>query len=110
MFDLFSIAGGSGSPITQFTVAVVIPYLLYRLYSALRPPHIPAKAPPLIHETTPIFGSLRFFTARWDFFKAWLAKSSSFSFLVGSNHVVAISGDAGRAAFFENRDLHFGEG
>jgi hypothetical protein len=106
--ELFN--GEWARPFTKSFVAIVIPFVLYRIYLALRQPLVPKRAPTLIPEGIPAFGSLRFFTARWDFLREWLSQSSSISFLVGSNHVIAVSGDVNRAAFFESRELSFGDG
>jgi hypothetical protein len=110
MLRIDLLSGESAHPVTQSIVAIVIPFVLYRIYLALRQPSIPKRAPALISEKIPAIGSLRFFTARWDFLRDWLSKSSSVSFLVGSNHVVALSGDINRIAFFESRELSFGDG
>jgi hypothetical protein len=110
MLPLVHFSGELEHPFTQSIVAIVIPFVLYHIYLALRQPSIPKRAPTLIPERIPVLGSLRFFTARWDFLREWLSRSSSFSFLVGSDHVIALSGDKNRIAFFENRELSFGDG
>jgi hypothetical protein len=102
--------GESAYLVTHSIIAIVVPFVLYRIYLALRRPSIPKTAPILIPERVPVLGSLRFFTARWDFLREWLSRSSSISFLVGSNHVVALGGDVNRTAFFESKELSFGDG
>ncbi|KAL1302876.1 hypothetical protein AAFC00_003204 [Neodothiora populina] len=82
-------------------------------YLYLRPAFVrPKGAPPLLKEDWPIIGTLRFFTGRWDFFQEAIAASNtgSFSFHVGSKHVVGVSGDEARKTFFEAKDLDFLEG
>ncbi len=71
-----------------------------------------SKAPKPVSEGYPILGALRFFTARWDFFRHARAQASSgnFSFRIGNHLVVGLTGDKGRQVFFENRDLGFQEG
>lgn len=82
-------------------------------YLYLRPALVqPKGAPPLIKEDWPIVGTLRFFIARWDFFREGIAHSVSgqFSFHVGSKHVIGLSGDEARKAFFESKELSFNAG
>ena len=110
MLKLSSLPGDLAISPLQFAFAFAVPFVLYRIYLVLRQRPVPTKAPALIPENIPIFGSLRFFTARWDFFRNWFPKFPSFSFFVGSNHVIAVSGDAARTAFFDSRELDFGQG
>ena len=79
---------------------------------SLARPSIPAKAPKLVQGSWPIVGSLGFFKSRWDFFNQAAKRSATgnFSFYVGRYHVVGVSGDAGRKAFFESRALNLAEG
>lgn len=82
-------------------------------YLYLRPAlATPKGAPPLLKEDWPIVGTFRFFTARWDFFKEAIANSDTghFSFHVGNKHAIGLSGDDGRKAFFESKDLDFAAG
>lgn len=82
-------------------------------YLYLRPSLVnPKGAPPLLKEDWPLVGTFRFFNGRWDFFKEAIAQSASgsFSFHVGTKHVVGISGDAARKFFYESKDLHFNDG
>jgi len=73
---------------------------------------LPEGSPPLIKEDWPIIGTLRFFTARWDFFRETMAhsSSSSFSFHVGQKHVIGVFGEDARKAYFESKELDFSDG
>lgn len=76
-----------------------------------RPP-LPPNAPKQLRESYPILGSLRFFTARWDFFRDAVKSSptGNFSFFIGKHSVVGLSGPESRKVFFENSGLGFAEG
>jgi hypothetical protein len=93
------------------SVAIVLSIGVYVLLVSSQP-RFPSKAPKPVQEGYPILGTLRFFTARWDFFRHARAQSSSgnFSFLIGKYQVVGLTGDTGRQVFFESRDLGFQEG
>ncbi|KAF8855280.1 cytochrome P450 [Acephala macrosclerotiorum] len=71
-----------------------------------------SKAPKQLKEGYPIFGALRFFTARWDFFQHAKAQtpSGNFSFFVGKHPVIGLTGEKARQTFFQSRDLGFAEG
>ncbi|KAF2218975.1 cytochrome P450 [Elsinoe ampelina] len=69
-------------------------------------------APPRINEETPIFGALRFFSARADFCKdnSKASKTGNYSFYVGPYLVVGLSGSEGRKAFYDSKELSLFEG
>ncbi|CZR62535.1 uncharacterized protein PAC_12432 [Phialocephala subalpina] len=71
-----------------------------------------ANAPKRLKEGYPIFGTLRFFTARWDLFQHAKAQtpSGNFSFFVGKHPVIGLTGEKARHVFFQSRDLGFTEG
>ncbi|RYN46811.1 hypothetical protein AA0114_g8053 [Alternaria tenuissima] len=73
---------------------------------------IPADAPPQVSDDLPVVGALGFWTQRWNWWseRRDQSKTGTFSFHVGPNMVVALSGDKGRQVFFESKDLGFGEG
>ncbi|CAG5185691.1 uncharacterized protein ALTATR162_LOCUS11376 [Alternaria atra] len=73
---------------------------------------IPADAPPQVSDDLPIVGALGFWTERWNWWSGRRdqSKTGTFSFHVGPNMVVALSGDKGRRLFFESKDLGFTEG
>lgn len=110
MLSLENIQDGLSNPTVQWTLAVVLPYTLYRLYLTLWRPAFLSKAPQPITEGVPILGSTRFWSARWDFFKEWSAKKGSFGFYVGNNQVIAVAGTAARQDFFNSRELNFDKG
>ena len=86
---------------------------LCTLYLYVRPALVrPKGSPPLLKEDWPIIGTFRFFSGRWDFFQQARAShgGAPFSFFVGQNHVVALTGEEGRKAFFETRELDLQEG
>lgn len=97
----------------------IVRYLLYSVPFTLlliaffhQPPLLPPKTPKPVREGYPILGALRFFTARWDFFRTAIASSSTgnFSFHLGKHAVVGLSGDTGRQVFFNTPGLGFNEG
>jgi hypothetical protein len=109
MLNLETIRDGLSSPTVQWTLAVVLPFTLYRLCLTLWRPAFDSKTPATIHEGIPIIGSFRFWSARWEFFKKH-GKGKNFSFYVGSNRVIAVRGHAARQDFFNNRELDFSKG
>ncbi|KAF4635641.1 hypothetical protein G7Y89_g2441 [Cudoniella acicularis] len=96
---------------TLLSVAVLLGFGVYALTFSSRY-KFPSKSPKLVKEGYPILGTLRFFTARWDFFQHARAHSTTgnFSFFLGKHPVVGLSGEKGRQIFFESRDLDFTEG
>lgn len=77
-----------------------------------RRPTVSTKAPALIDEDYPVIGALRFWTARWDFFRRAQSQSPSgnFSFFIGKHPVVGVSSDEARRVFFESKQLGLTEG
>lgn len=76
-------------------------------------PAFGAKAPPYVKVGDwPVLGAWRFFTERYDFFRANQAasKTGNFSFYVGKLPVVAIAGHEGRKTYFDTKELHMGAG
>lgn len=110
MLSVETIRDGLSNSTVHWTLAVVLPFTLYRLYLTLWRPAFPSKAPQPITESVPVLGSTRFWNARWDFFKEWSAKKGSFGFYVGHNQVIAVAGTAARQDFFDSRDLSFDRG
>jgi hypothetical protein len=103
---------GSSSTILHVSIAILLLctvgcVLLYPKRAAL-----PANAPPRVNEGWPILGAMRFFTARWDFFRQSREQSptGNFSFHIGAYNIVGLSGDKGRQVFFEHKGLSFNEG
>ncbi|KAK4983174.1 hypothetical protein LTR66_008926 [Elasticomyces elasticus] len=92
---------------TTFIASLALAYFVFSSRASF-----PAKAPKVVGENLPILGALRFWTARWDFFREAGARSPSgnFSFHFGQHRVVGFTGDKSRAVFFENRTLAFSEG
>jgi hypothetical protein len=110
MLKTETIWDGLSNPTVQWTLAVVLPFTLYRLYLTLWRPAFSTKAPGAIHEGLPVIGASRFWTARWELFKEWRAKQQNFSFYVGSNQVIGVTGHAARQDFFNSRELDFSTG
>ena len=86
-------------------LAVFIQRFLWR-------PALPANAPKPTKSNWPIIGDLGFFRERWDWWNTAVAQSSTgnFSYHIGQNTVVGVSGEKGRKWFFDNKDLGFSEG
>src|ERR1700760_4836637 len=87
--------------ITLFVVSVTA---LYHIYKRWRSP-FPGQAPTLVREGIEIIGPVRWWTKRWEFFNDQIQKHKYFSFYVGNNLMIGLSGDAARKAFLENKDL-----
>lgn len=79
-------------------------------YLNARPP--PASNTKVSHGNLPIFGAVDFFWKRYDFFVRAIEQTRSgiFSFYVGTELVIGISGEAARKVYFESRELDFGQG
>jgi cytochrome P450 len=60
----------------------------------------------------PLFGSWRFFHDRWNYFRDWSHRTAtgSWSYYVGVNQMVGLSGIEGRQKIFQTRELNFEEG
>ena len=86
-------------------VTVSIRRLLWR-------PPLPKSSPKPTTTNYPIIGDLGFFRERWDWWRRAMAQSStgSFSYHIGRNTVVGVSGEKGRKLFFDSKDLGFSEG
>jgi hypothetical protein len=104
----------SPSTLFSFSAALAAILLSISIYALLNPsqPTSASKVPKLVSEGFPVVGALRFFTARWDFFREARshAATGNFSFKIGKHFVVGLSGDKGRQVFFESRDLGLREG
>jgi len=72
----------------------------------------PPTAPVVADEGFPILGMTRFFTNRWDFFRDNIKKSKSgyFSYWIGRNPMVGLSGAEARHLVFYNPDMNMEEG
>ena len=80
--------------------------------SLLSRPPIPPTAPKPTSTNLPILGDPGFFRRRWDW---WLRCTSAsptghFTYNIGRNTAVGVSGIAGRKFFFESKDLGLSEG
>ena len=75
-------------------------------------PSFPSNAPQAVKDSLPVFGSLRFFSDRYNFIRqaAAATKSGNFSFYYGKHRIVSVSGFEGRKTFFESKDLNMTEG
>jgi hypothetical protein len=94
---------------TVFALTTVIAFASFQFYKILRPP-FSSKAPSLVNEGVPYLGPIRWWTKRWEFYRDHMKRQGYFSFLVGGNQVVCVSGDQARKAFLEHKDLSFGYG
>lgn len=98
------------SPFQLLVIASVFGLIIYLVF--IRRPHFPYNAPATLSSDLPIFGPLRFWRARRDFWIQSLkeSKTGNFSYHLGKHPVVGLSGKEGRDVFFNSRDLSFGEG
>lgn len=98
-------------PTPSWPAALALVPLLYAAYYLLDRPPFPPNAPLLV-ESLPVIGALRFFSDRNLFLREVAARSPSrqASFYFGKFRIVALSGEDGRKAFFESRELDFNAG
>jgi len=91
---------------------VVVVIVIYRYSRYKWRTEFPEKAPKLCSENNIITGPWRFWSDRWEFFRCCISRSSTgnFSFYLGKNRVVGLSGDESRKWFFESKDLHLNQG
>jgi cytochrome P450 len=68
--------------------------------------------PPTVRDNYPFTGPVGFWTERWTWYKRQRdqAPNGTFSFNVGPNKIIALSGEQGRRMFFESRHLGLTEG
>lgn len=76
----------------------------------LRRSALPKGAPRQIKEGQGIFGAIRFFTARYEFYEEWSKKLKHFSFHIGNNNIISLSGEAARKWFIECPQLSLVDG
>lgn len=95
---------------TALVLLVPAALLLAAVWSWQRPP-LPSSAPKPTRGQWPVLGALDLFWKRWDFHKTGYdaSKTGNFSYYVGKYLVIAVSGAAGRKAFFDSK-LNFTEG
>lgn len=108
-----SLNGLSSLSAPAFAVmAVLLLSVLYFSSLFYRQSSAPPNTPKYISGSLPILGAVRFWTARWDFFRHAMSqtKTGNFSYNVGPYSVVGVSGDAGREVFFGSPQLSFSEG
>ncbi|KAF1952292.1 putative cytochrome P450 [Byssothecium circinans] len=81
-----------------------ISLLAYMSYT----PKVDKRAPAFTSDTVPFIGSWNFFFKKMDFWRSSMARSKTgnFSFWLGKNHVVGVSGEAARKLYLEDRRLH----
>ncbi|KAH6722844.1 putative cytochrome P450 [Leptodontidium sp. MPI-SDFR-AT-0119] len=81
-------------------------------------PRVKKGSPQFTKEKYPVIGSYKFFTHKWfvafvlglpqrTFWKSALlgSKTGNFSFWLGKNHVVGVSGEAARKMYLDHRDM-----
>jgi hypothetical protein len=111
MLNLEIIQSSFSSETVRITLAIAFVTAFYRFYTTIWRPVFSDKSASLIPEGGPLFGSWRFWSARWDFLQEWTAKGKSvMNFYVGRYQVINISGEANRIAFFEDKQMDLGEG
>ncbi|KAG6182787.1 hypothetical protein E4U10_006944 [Claviceps purpurea] len=78
-------------------------FLVYLAYT----PSVDALAPEFTSDTVPLIGSWGFYSRRWSFWRDSVARSKTgqFSFWLGKNHVVGVSGAAARKLFLDHQHL-----
>lgn len=97
-------------PASHYVLLVIC--LIIAVASIVRRPPLPKRAPKLVREGYPVLGTLRFFSARRDFYYDAVASSQSghFRFYFGKYRIVGLSGLEGRKLFYESKDLNMAEG
>ncbi|KAI6381024.1 hypothetical protein MCOR25_001325 [Pyricularia grisea] len=97
---------------TGILVLILSFFALWLRNMASRPP-LPSSAPELLKTYEwPIFGSWRFFLDRADFFTeaAAASKTGNFSFYIGKLHIIGVSKEESRKAFFDSKGLDLAAG
>ena len=86
--------------------------VLWLYYVLSRQTFSSSSAPKPRDDDWPIVGSLKFFTARWDFFNHTRGqyRTKCFSFHLGRHPVVGLMGDEARQTFYETKALSLSEG
>lgn len=98
------------TPVQLLAIGGVFAVIFYLVF--IQRPSFPSNAPHVLSNDWPIFGSLRFWNARRDF---WVdavkeSKTGNFSYHLGKHPVIGVSSKEGRDVFLNSRDLGFGEG
>ena len=72
----------------------------------------PAPNTQLSHGHVPIIGVYEFFSRRYDFFMRATreCRNNVFSFYVGKERVIGMTGSLGRSVFFDSKELDFAQG
>ncbi|KAG4435810.1 hypothetical protein IFR05_008702 [Cadophora sp. M221] len=88
-------------------ISIFASYVVFSPRQSLSP-----HSPKQISDQYPIFGALRYFSARWDFYRDAIAesKTGNFSFYLGKYGVIGFSGRQARKEFFESKVLSLHEG
>ncbi|KAI1378720.1 putative cytochrome P450 [Hypoxylon crocopeplum] len=89
-------------------MAFFVSSLAYLSYT----PTVDKRAPAFTTDVVPFIGSWSFFTQKMGFWKSSMARSKTgnFSFWLGKNHVVGVSGEAARKMYLDHRSLHLIKG
>ncbi|KAG5965069.1 hypothetical protein E4U58_002974 [Claviceps cyperi] len=96
----------SSSPVTLALATLATALAVFLVYLAYTP-SVDALAPEFTSDTTPFIGSWGFYSRRWSFWRGSVARSKTgqFSFWLGKNHVVGVSGVAARKMFLDHQNL-----
>lgn len=94
---------------------LLLPLAVFYTYNTLYQSYahkVPANAPPQVDDDSSVTGASGWFTRRWDWCreKRDQSKTGNFSFHAGPRMIVGVSGEKGRRAFFESKDLSFSKG
>ncbi|KAF2272824.1 putative cytochrome P450 [Westerdykella ornata] len=89
-------------------IASFVSFLAYLSYT----PKVDKRAPAFTSYTVPIIGSWRFYTQKLGFWRDAVneSKNGHFSFWLGKNHIVGVSGEAARKMYLDHRSLHLIKG
>ncbi|KFY14210.1 hypothetical protein V492_02775 [Pseudogymnoascus sp. VKM F-4246] len=84
-------------------LALTIKYQAYIIHK----PTFDSRSPAFTSDTLPIVGSWNYFTQHKNFWKDCVAESKNghFSFWIGKNHIIGLSGAAARKMYLDSRDL-----
>ncbi|KAG6022115.1 hypothetical protein E4U19_005259 [Claviceps sp. Clav32 group G5] len=96
----------SSSPATLALATLATGLAVFLVYLAYTP-SVDALAPEFTSDTVPLIGSWGFYSRRWSFWRDSVARSKTgqFSFWLGKNHVVGVSGAAARKLFLDHQHL-----
>ncbi|KAH8703353.1 putative cytochrome P450 [Talaromyces proteolyticus] len=99
------------SPVTVYLTGIFTFFLAFLTYLSYTP-SVNKKSPVFTSYTTPFIGSWGFFTEKWHFWQRATrgSRTRNFSFWLGKNHIVGLSGESARKMFLDHPNMDFVSG